>query len=61
MEMEGLLIEDLKKDTLLFAGQARVRITDWFFLRDKAVLKYVALDDAVVNMHGQTQFGITSF
>ncbi|MCW3092708.1 MAG: hypothetical protein JWP81_3777 [Ferruginibacter sp.] len=48
--MKGLLVEDQKKDTLLFAGDARVNITDWFFLKDKATLKYVALDDAVVNM-----------
>ena len=50
MEMKGLLVEDQKKDTLLFAGNARVNITDWFFLKNKATLKYVALDDAVVNM-----------
>ncbi|MEP7142075.1 MAG: translocation/assembly module TamB domain-containing protein [Ferruginibacter sp.] len=50
MAMQGLLVEDQKKDTLLFAGNARVNITDWFFLKNKATLKYVALDDAVVNM-----------
>ena len=50
MAMKGLLVEDQKKDTLLFAGNARVNITDWFFLKNKATLKYVALDDAVVNM-----------
>lgn len=50
MEMKGLLVEDQHKDTLLFAGNARVNITDWFFLKNKATLKYVALDDAVVNM-----------
>ncbi|MBC7890027.1 MAG: translocation/assembly module TamB domain-containing protein [Ferruginibacter sp.] len=50
MAMKGLLVEDRKKDTLLFAGNARVNITDWFFMKNKATLKYVALDDAVVNM-----------
>ena len=50
MEMKGVLVEDQNKDTLLFAGNARVNITDWFFLKNKATLKYVALDDAVVNM-----------
>ena len=50
MAMKGLLVEDQKKDTLLFAGNARVNITDWFFLKNKATLKYVALDDAIVNM-----------
>ena len=50
MDMTGLLVEDLQKDTLLYAGHARVNITDWFFLKNKATLKYVALDNAVVNM-----------
>lgn len=50
MDMSGLLVEDLQKDTLLYAGHARVNITDWFFLKNKATLKYVALDDATVNM-----------
>ncbi|MEJ7589877.1 MAG: hypothetical protein WKI04_20175, partial [Ferruginibacter sp.] len=50
MALEGLLVEDEQKDTLLYAGNARVNITDWFFLKNKATLKYVALDDAIVNM-----------
>lgn len=51
MEIEGLLVEDRKQDTLLYAGAANVRITDWFFFRDKATLKYVGLKDAIVNMN----------
>ncbi|MEO6550222.1 MAG: translocation/assembly module TamB domain-containing protein, partial [Ferruginibacter sp.] len=50
MSMKGMLIEDRQKDTLLYAGEARLNITDWFFLKDKATLKYVALDDATVNL-----------
>ena len=50
MAMKGLLVEDKQKDTLLYAGNAQVNITDWFFLKNKATLKFVALDDAVVNM-----------
>ena len=50
MAMNGLLVEDQKKDTLLYAGNASVNITDWFFLKNKATLKYVALDNALVNM-----------
>ena len=46
--MNGFLLEDQKNDTLLYAGDLRVRITDWFFLQDKAVLKYVGLSDAVI-------------
>jgi hypothetical protein len=45
MNIEGLYIEDLQKDTLLYAGVAQVKITDWFFLKDKAQLSYIALSD----------------
>ena len=51
MELQGLLIEDHKKDTLVFAGQADVRITDWFFLKNKVTLKYIRLQHAIVNMN----------
>ena len=51
MELEGLLIEDHNKDTLLYAGTAKVKITDWFFLKDKATLKYIGLQNALVNMN----------
>ena len=51
MELQGLLIEDHNKDTLLYAGEANVRITDWFFFKDKKVLKYVGLKNTVVNIN----------
>ncbi len=50
MLIEGLLVEDRQKDTLLYAGTARVNITDWFFLKDKATLKYLGLKNAQVNL-----------
>src|SRR6185312_14127518 len=40
MSMHGLLVLDKKNDTLLYAGAARVSITDWFFFKDKTTLKY---------------------
>lgn len=30
MHLEGLLLEDRAGDTLLYAGDMKVRITDWF-------------------------------
>ncbi|NCI45868.1 translocation/assembly module TamB domain-containing protein [Sediminibacterium soli] len=51
LNMEGALIRDRQKDTLLYAGQLKVRITDWFFLKDKADLKYAGLEDATVYMN----------
>ena len=50
--IEGLYIEDKAHDTLLYAGEARLRITDWFFLRkDKPVITYVGLHNAYVHMY----------
>ncbi|MCW3111649.1 MAG: hypothetical protein JWR18_45 [Segetibacter sp.] len=51
MNLEGTLVKDLQKDTLLYASKVKVRITDWFFLKDELVLKYVGLEDAYVNMY----------
>lgn len=45
------MIEDQKKDTLLSAGKMQVRVTDWFFLKDKIVLKYIELGDAVIYLN----------
>ncbi|NML37960.1 hypothetical protein HHL17_12215 [Chitinophaga sp. G-6-1-13] len=50
MQLEGALIEDQHKDTLLYAGKLQVRITDWFFFQDKPVIKFVGLEDAQVNL-----------
>lgn len=51
MDLAGLLVEDQNRDTLLYAGSATVNISDWFFLKNKPVLKYMRLDDARINMH----------
>ncbi len=48
MHLEGLLLEDRAGDTLLYAGDMKVRITDWFFLKDNIELKYIGLENAVV-------------
>ncbi|RYZ20018.1 MAG: hypothetical protein EOO16_18155, partial [Chitinophagaceae bacterium] len=50
LNMEGVLLEDRHKDTLLSAGLLQVRITDWFFLKDKAELEYIGLKDATVKL-----------
>jgi len=48
MDLEGTLVRDHKKDTLLYAGSLKIRITDWFVFKDQADLKYVGLEDAVI-------------
>ncbi len=48
MHLQGVLVEDQKGDTLLFAGDLKVRITDWFIFKKEAELKYVGLDNALI-------------
>src|SRR5688572_8574539 len=49
MLLEGTLVEDRNKDTLLYAGTVEVRITDWFFFKDNIELKYIGLKNAQIN------------
>ncbi|MFN2458524.1 MAG: translocation/assembly module TamB domain-containing protein [Chitinophagaceae bacterium] len=51
MNLKEVLVEDRKKDTLLWAGKVQVRITDWFFFQQKADLKYIGLENAVINFN----------
>ena len=51
LNLEGFLLEDQKNDTLLYAGNLQVRITDWFIFKDKADLKYVGLENSVIKLH----------
>jgi len=50
MLLQGTLVEDSRKDTLLYAGTVKVNITDWWFFKDKAQLKYVGLEDATIKL-----------
>lgn len=50
MQLQGALIKDLKGDTLLYAGNLQVRITDWFFFQEKPIIKFIGLEDAQVNL-----------
>lgn len=51
MEIGGLLIKDRNKDTLLQAGVMAVKITDWFFRKEKADLSYIGLEDVNIYTH----------
>ncbi len=51
MSLEGLLVLDKKKDTLVYAGAAKVSITDWFFFKKNITLNYIGLDDAFINLY----------
>lgn len=50
--LQGVYIEDQKQDTLLYAGEARVNITDWFIIKSGTpVLKYIGLKNAYANLY----------
>ncbi len=51
MLLESTLVLDKKNDTLLYAGAAKLNITDWFFFKNNVTLKYVGLDDAVIYLN----------
>ena len=49
--LQGLYIEDQQGDTLLYAGEAQLKMTDWFFLKkEKPVITYLGLHDAYVQL-----------
>lgn len=51
MLLEETLVLDHQKDTLLFAGSAKVNITDWFFFKENITLKYIGLENALINLN----------
>lgn len=51
LNLENTFIADKQQDTLLYAGALKVRITDWFFFKEQADLKYIGLEDATIKMH----------
>ena len=51
LQLEGLMIEDRAKDTLLYAGKAQASVTDWFIFKDKIVLKNISFENTIVNMN----------
>lgn len=48
--LEDILVRDEKKDTLLYAGNIKVRITDWFFLKENITLHYLGIEKGFVKI-----------
>lgn len=49
--LDGLLVQDRKKDTLLYAGNLKADVTDWFIFKDNIVLKNIELNNSVVKIN----------
>jgi len=53
LSLQGLLVRDLRKDTLLYIGDCSIRLTDWFFLHDETDIHYLGLHDVTVRTYRQ--------
>ena len=51
LSLNGLYIEDQAHDTLLYAGEATVSLTDWFLFIDKPVLRNLELHNAYAHLY----------
>lgn len=49
-QLEGTYVADQKGDTLLFAKELDVNITNFFFLRNRSELYYLGMEDVTINM-----------
>jgi hypothetical protein len=49
--LQGVYIGDQAKDTILYAGEVQVKITDWFIFKDKPVIHYVGLKNTFVYLN----------
>lgn len=50
--VSGVYVEDHHQDTLLYAGELSVRITDWFFLKKAPpMLHYIGLKDVYAHLY----------
>lgn len=66
--IEGLFLEDTKKDTLIYAGSTKINIALYGLLSSKIAVSSVSLDDAVIKLYSTKtdplfnyNFLITSF
>ena len=44
-----MLVRDQSKDTLVYAGSLKLKITDWFFIKDKITIHYFGLANGYIN------------
>ncbi len=49
--IQGIYVEDKAQDTLLYLGEAQIRITDWFIFKDKPTLHYLGLQNAYIHLY----------
>lgn len=51
----NIIVYDQQQDTLFAAGKLSLAITDWFFNKDTAEIKYLRLEDGLVRLQRQSR------
>lgn len=51
LNIEGVIVEDQQRDTMISVGRLQVNATDWLLFKDTVVIKYVALKDVKVRLY----------
>ncbi|NOU39240.1 MAG: hypothetical protein HOO89_11030 [Ferruginibacter sp.] len=51
INIQGVLVQDLQKDTLLYVGTLTGTLNDWFFLKDTIAIANCELENTVVKLH----------
>jgi hypothetical protein len=49
--LKGVYVEGQSHDTLLYAGEVEIRITDWFLFNEKPVIHYVGLHNTYAHLY----------
>ncbi|MFI5187959.1 MAG: hypothetical protein ACHQF0_14610, partial [Chitinophagales bacterium] len=50
LNLEDFLLRDQHNDTLVYAGNLQLKITDWFIFKDSAELKYIGLENSFIKL-----------
>ena len=59
--IQGVYIESQNHDTLLYAGEAQIRITDWFIFVHKPVIHYLGLSNTYVHLSRQAHTNVWNY
>ncbi|HAH26222.1 MAG TPA: hypothetical protein DCL77_21070, partial [Prolixibacteraceae bacterium] len=59
--LEGLFLEDLNKDTLVYAGKAKVNIALYDLLKSKIVVNYFGLDNVNINLYNSAKDSLFNY
>ncbi len=51
LSLDGVYVQDLNKDTILYTGHLEISITDWFIFKDEKKLHFLGLKDAYIYLN----------